>query len=393
MSETAILDQSNVQVPQVQEPVQQVAPEPSQIMAESLWNLNPTAYQNIDPAQAQEQSTQEVAPPAAEAPPQDDIIDLDVYFQREFGMNPDDFKTKWDEFNKPKDPVTPPEQKWVYDDSKEEEIYTYINQKRQLERLEQYDVADANQAAEIIRANLQFKYKDLKPQEIDRLFTRQYSMPSKPEQTLEQSDDDYAASVERWQQQIQEKQQDMIIDAKLAKPELSQYRSQIVRPEIQQPKVQQAGPTPEELAAMEAGRKAYLGAVESGYQNFKGFTVTAKDGEVQLPISYNISQEELVASKQSLQDLNVTDFFGKRWFDESGNPNVTLIQEDLYSLANRDKIHQKIANETAAQMKALFIKSQNNIKLNGVNSELGPLPPAQAPKNESQMLAERIWGM
>jgi hypothetical protein len=396
MSETAILEQTATAQPEPQEQVVTATPQVSQIVGDSLWGMQTTPYQNPEQAQTQEtaQTATETQAAIAEHADAEEVLDVNDYFKREFGLDASEFKSKWEEYNKPKEPVQPQEQKWVYDDSKEDEIYNYINQKRQLDRLEKYDVADANQAAEIIRTNLQFKYKDLSTQEIDRLFTRQYSMPPQPQQTDLQTDEEYAAVMDQWKQQVQEKQQDMIIDAKLAKPELSQYKSQIVLPEIQKPQVQQTGPTPEELAAMEAGRQAYLGAVESNYQNFKGFNVTAKDGDVQLPISYGINPEELNASKQSLQDFNVTDFFAKRWFDEQGNPKVTLMQEDLYSLSNRDKIHQKIANEAAAQMKAHLIKNQNNINLKGVSPTLGPTDPTKAaPKNESQALAESIWNM
>jgi hypothetical protein len=394
MSETQTLEQPTTQVDQEQ--VVQASPDANQIMAESLWNMNPTAYQNVEPVVTPAPAT-ELTPESVEAPKpeeQDEFISADEYFKREYGLEANEFRSKWDELNKPKEAVAPQEQKWVYDDSKEEEIYNYIDQKRRLDRLEKYDVTDANQAAEIIRTNLQFKYKDLKPTEIDRLFNRQYSVPPEPQQTDIQTDEEYAAVRLQWQQQVQEKQQDMIIDAKLAKPELSKFKSEIVQPDIQKPQVQQAGPTPEELAAIDAARKAYVGAVESKYQNFKGYNITAKDGDVQLPVSYNISPEELTASKQTLENLDVNEFLGPRWFDGNNNPHVNLIQEDLYLLQNRDKVFQKIANEAVAQMKAHLIKIQNNINLKGVNPTLGPTSPTQqAPVNESHALAEKIWSM
>lgn len=384
-------------VAQPEEPVVQAAPEVSQIVADNLWGLNPTAYQNIEqapPAAAAAQGANDVQPAATQSQDAEEVVDVNDYFKREFGLEVNEFRTKWEEYNKPKEPVQPQEQKWVYDDSKEEEIYNYINQKRQLDRLEKYDIANADQAAEIIRANLQFKHKDLQPSEIDRLFARQYSMPAQPQQNDLQTDDEFAAVMDQWRRQVQEKQQDMIIDAKLAKPELSQFKSQIVLPDIQKPQVQQAGPTQEDLAAFETARAAYLGALESGYQNFKGFNVTAKNGEVQLPISYNVSPEEQVATKKELEDFNVNGFFDKRWWDEKGNPHVTLMQEDLYLLKNRDKILQKTANEAAAQMYAYMIKNQNNINLKGVNPSLGPVNPVQpAPVNESQALAASIWSL
>lgn len=365
-------------------------------MAESLWNIDVTPYQNP----MQQPASQE--PPVAEnkqdapAVPDEEVLGLDDYFQREFGFNATDFRTKWDEFNKPKEPVAPQEHKWVYDDSKEDEIYNYIHNKREIGRLEKLEITNENQAAEILRANLQFKYKGtLEPNEIDRIFSKQYSLPAKPIQTLEQSDDDYAASIQQWESQIAEKKMDMIIEAKMAKPDLLKYKEQIVLPNIEKPQVQQQGPTQEELAAREAGRQAYLSSIESGYQNFKGFSVTAKDGDVQLPISYGVNQEEVTASKQTLENFDTIKFFSDRWFDENGNPKVTLMQEDLYLLLNRDKVHQKIANEAAAQMKLHLIKNQNNINLSGVNPALGNTNPLkqEQPKSVSQQVGDAIWAL
>jgi hypothetical protein len=398
MTDAATLEQPVVtQTAQPQEQMTQAAPDATQKMAESLWNLSPTAYQDVmqpapEPAAPPvEQPVQEVRQPAVDDA---EVVGLDDYFQREYGMNSVEFKSKWEEFSKPKEPVPPQEIKWSYDDSKEQEIYDYIHQKRELDKLEKLEVTNDNQAAEILRANLQFKYKGtLTTQEIDRLFSKQYSLPSKPTQSLDQADEEYAETVKSWESQVNERKMDMIIEAKMARPDLLKYKEQIVQPEIQKPQVQQQGPTQEELARAEAGRKAYLNAVESGYQNFKGFSVTAKDGDVQLPINYNVSPEELTASKQTLQDFNVNDFFDKRWFDEQGNAKVTLMQEDLYVLANRDKIYQKIANEAAAQMKAQMIKSQNNINLTNVNPVLGPTRTGVPAKTESQALAEGIWAL
>lgn len=368
-------------------------------VANNLWNIDTTPYQN--PIQEQKEDVEQNQNEGAAAQAQqtttdsDEVLGLDDYFQREFGMNAADFRGKWDEFNKTKEPVAPQEHKWVYDDSKEDEIYNYIHNKRELGRLEKLEITNETQAAEILRANLQFKYKGtLEPNEIDRIFSKQYSLPAKPTQALDQSDDDYADAVQAWETQVAEKKMDMIIEAKMAKPDLLKYKDQIVTPNIEKPQAQQQGPSQEELEAMEAGRKAYLSAVESNYQNFKGFSVTAKDGEVQLPISYSISQEEQVASKQTLENFKVNEFFNSRWFDEQGNPKVTTMQEDLYLLQNRDKVYQKIANESAAQMKAFLIKNQNNINLSGVNPELGPPKTVKTSQPDvSRQVADAIWAM
>jgi len=381
----------------VDETVVQASPDANQIMAESLWGNQPTPYVNTEtkvPEQPVEVSAaSETVQPAT---PTEELVYFDEYFTQQFGIDPTTAKTEWEELRKLKEtPPTPQEVKWSYDDSKEEEIYNYIHQKRELDKLEKMEVADANQAAEILKANLQFKYKGtLTPQEIDRIFSKQYALPPQPSRDIDHTDEEHAEVIKAWESQVAEKKMDMIIEAKMAKPELSKYKDQIVLPDIQKPQMQQQGPTQEELAALEANRQSYLKAIDSSYQNFKGFSVIAKDGDVQLPINYGISPEEVTASKQEIENFNVNEFFGKRWFDENDNPRVNLMQEDLYLLRNRDRIYQKIANEAAAQMKAHLIKAQNNINLKGVNPTLGPTPPAQQPvQTPSQRMAEQIWNM
>lgn len=401
----ATLDQPAVQTDQQTQidQVTQTTPDVSQIMADSLWNAQNTVYQNPEQQPAQEaaattttetqQQTDTTSQQAAQTA--EEVLDEDEFMKRIFGMNVNEAKAKWEELNKPQQAQTAQEIKWSYDDSKEDELYNYIHQKKELARLEKYEVTDANQAGEILRANLQFKYKDtLSPQEIDRLYSKQYSLPAKPSQTLEQSDEDYAIAVSDWENQVKEKQMDMIIEAKMTKPELAKLKSQIVLPDIQKPQVQQEGPSQEELAAMEAGRKAYLDAVGSNYQNFKGFNITAKDGDVELPISYSINPDELSASKGQLENFNVNEFFEKRWFDQKGVPNITQMQEDLYLLTNRDKVFQTIANAASQKRYDHHVKIQNNINLKSVNQTMGPTSPSQnAPKNESQLVADRIWSM
>lgn len=374
-----------------------------QMLGDSLWGVKTPAAPVVVQEQAPVVAQQESAPAAtttATTEVEPEVISPEEWLKREFQYeNLDTFRTEWSELRKLKEQPRTEEFRWANDESKRlaalinegkrDELRRALNQQADLERLEGYDVSDVNQATEIIKANLQFKYKDLSPQEINRLYTRQYSIPEKPVRDMDQTDDDYAQEVASWQRQVQEKEMDIMIEAKMAKPELANYKSQIVLPDIPQPQVQQTGPSQEDLAAMEAGRLAYLKAVESEYQKFSGFTVTAKDGDVQLPISYTIAPEENVASRQLLENFNTDSFFNDRWFDEKGSPRVTAIQEDLYLLQNRDRIFQKIANEAVAQATLNRLKVQNNIKVDGVTTTA---PVAQEhPKSVNEQLAEAVW--
>lgn len=390
-----------------------VGSETQNILAQNLWaladpnNPNPTMVPapaaTTPPAQTPPAAPPATPPPAAAATtppvppaPDEEIVDVDEIFNREFGMGRDALKAKWTELNKPPQPPEQQEVKWTYDPAREDEVYKYIHQKKQLDRLEQMNVQDANQAAEILRANIQFKHPELTSQQVDRLFARQYSMPAKPTQALDQTDGDYSVAVAAWEAQVRERQEDLILDAVVAKPELMKFKSAIVQPEApkwQQPN-QPPAPDPAVLAAQQENRNTYLGALEAKYKDFKGFNVTAKSGDVQLPVSFNISPEEQVASRALIENFNLSEFIDQRWFADVKNPNINQIQEDLYLLMNRDKIFQAIANEVASKMHEHALKADRNTNLthlNGTAGQAGVNAPSAADSN--QELGAKLWAI
>lgn len=361
-----------------------------------------TTQQNTDAAAATTDTAQTVDEP--------EVISPEEWLKREFEYeNLDTFKNEWSELRKLKEqPPKAEEIKWANDESKRiaalvnegkyDELRRVLNQQADLARLENYDVSDVAQAAEIIKANLQFKYKDLDPKQIDRLYARQYAMPEKPEQGIDQTDDDYAQEVAQWQRQVQEKEQDIMIDAKIAKPELGNYKSQIVFPDI--PKANDAGqpgPTQEDLAAQQAFRDQFVQKLGTDYRNFKGYSTVAKDGEVELPISYSLNDDEKLAFNPTIQKAvdNIQDFLDNDlgwWNDQTKSFNINKMQEDLYLLMNKDKVFSKIAGESAAQRYVHHQKISNNVKLTGVNNQMD-IPTGQVldEKAKQQKVAETIW--
>ncbi len=340
-----------------------------------------------------------------------EVISPEDWLKREFEYdNLETFKNEWKRLREQPVPKAEETHEWANEESKKfyeylkgdkrDEVRRILNQQAELEKLEKYDIVDASQAAEIIKANLQFKYKDLDPKQIDRLFTRQYSMPPEPRQ-VDQTEDEYAQDIAEWKKQVQEKEQDMMIDAKIAKPELANYKSQIVLPDI--PKTNDAGqqgPSQEDLAAQQALHNSFVQKLGTDYVNFKGYNTIAKDGEVELPISYGINDDEKLAFNATVQKAvgNINEFLDNDlgWWDKQSNSfNINKMQEDLYLLKNRDKIFQKIAGESAAQRFQHHLKASNNIKLEGVNTQT-TIPVSGQPldaKAANQKLAEAAWDM
>lgn len=385
----------------------------SAAIANAIWGDTPVVTQQQEPA-AQQQSAAAVATtPAPTTEPQEEVLDINEWIKREIGVDSvDAFRNEWGELRKLKEqPPKPQEPEWANEESKKffeylkgdkrDEVRRVLNQQAELEKLEKYEIVDVAQASEIIKANLQFKHKELDAKQIERLYARQYSMPPEPRQDADQTDDEYAQDVAEWKRQVQEKEQDIMIDAKIAKPELANYKSQIVLPDIPNSATtqQQQGPSQEDLAAQQA-MQGFVQKLGTDYVNFKGYNTIAKDGEVELQISYGINDDEKLAFNATVQKAvgNINEFLDNDlgWWDKQTNSfNINKMQEDLYLLKNRDKIFQKIAGESAAQRFQHHLKVSNNIKLEGVNTQT-TIPVSGQPldaKAANQKVAEALWNM
>lgn len=390
------MSEENVATPPVEQQ-QAVAPDTTAQLAANLWNG--AAAQ--PPQEPQPPIEQPAATPTIEAPkPPETIVDANEWLKQNYGWeNADAGKAELERLRKLQEQAqTPAEIKFANDESKRyfdaitngkvDDLYNILHQQKQIERLEKLELTSAKEAADIIKANLQLKHKDLQPHEVERIFNRQYAMPPQPKQGPDQDDAEYQLVLTDWKAQVAEKEQDMIIDAKLAKPELSKFKSELILPDI--PKVAETTqPDQKVLEAQQAFQANFTQKLESDYKNFGGYSTKAIDGGVELPISYAITPEELNASKQQLANFNVNEFLDSRWFDEKGIPNIKQMQEDLYLLQNRDKVFQKIANEASAQRLAHHLKTKSNVVVNGpVNT---PVPTNG--KSVEQEFAEKIWSV
>lgn len=277
-------------------------------------------------------------------------------------------------------------------DGKEDDIYNYLREKKNLERIEKMDIKTINEASEIIKADLQYKYKDLTPEEIDRQFSRRFTIPKEPKQSDTQTDDEFAETMADYKQKVKDVEMDMIIEAKMARPELSKFKSELVLPDIPKP----TNPnqlSQEELAQREADNKAFQEIFNRDYKNFNGYSISVKTEDGELPIKYTVTPEEVESQKREFDNFNLEKFFAKRWFsvDEKENkvsPNVQATLDDIYLLQNRDKIFQKIANEAAAQTAVLLRKQKSNIKINEGGAKVMKI---DKPKEAVENQVEHLW--
>lgn len=255
-------------------------------------------------------------------------------------------------------------------EGKADEVYEVLSQQKKIDRLTTSDLTP-DLAVDIIKTNLQSKYKDLTSDEVDLLFYDNYFFPAKPEKDDYDTDEDYEKKLGTWQSQVDYVEKKMMIDAKVIRPELSKLKEDIVLPDIygfeQAERMQQ-----QEQVALSQARSVYESTLNSEFNSFNGFNVVVKDEDVEMPISFNVAEEERVKMKEVLSDFDTENYFDGRWFNEDGKPKVQQIMSDIYLLENFPKILQKVGNEAASQRLAAHLKRSGNISINQTSPQGTP---------------------
>jgi hypothetical protein len=303
---------------------------------------------------------------------QQSTFDPNQFLKERFGFESvEQAEEEFKKFKEPKDEFKFQDEisKTLFDAIKEgktDDVYEILNQQKRLDKLISSELTP-DLAVEIIKTNIQNKYKDLTSEEVDLLFYDQYFVPLKPEQGYDESDEDYATKVKTWQSQVDYLDKKMMIEAKVIRPELTKLKSELKLPDIYRESEQDAreeAELREEAEMMQQARSIYEKTLDSEFQSFSGFTVSVKDEDVEIPISFNVAEEERLSMKNSLTDFDSDSYFGERWFAEDGKPKVQQIMADKYLLENYTKILQKVANEAASQRMLAHLKKTGNININ-----------------------------
>ena len=345
---------------------------------ENSWVEEPSLVQKNAEVQetssVQEAATETVETQTAETKASN--FDANSFVKETFGYESlDEAKAEFEQLKKLKE-TAPLETNFANEDSKKlyeawvngktDDVLEFLNTQKKLEKLSSADV-NANTAEEIIKLSIKQKNANLSDDEVDFVFNEKFSFPDKPKQGADEYDDDYQERLAQWENKVQAVQKKLIIEAKMAQPEISKIKSEIVLPTIQNPNQISEAQQQEELQQAEAIRKEFEQSLESDYKNFNGFSVSFKDESagIEIPISYVPTEEEKVALKNALSDFDYSEYFGSRWFSQEGKPQINNMMADKYFLENKEKILQKVANEAAQQMRLKMIAMQSNVNLKG----------------------------
>lgn len=399
MSETTTKPQETAQVDVQNE--QEAAQQSVQFnpFSDNSWSDSPLQRQES------EQSTITSSPATQEVEEEEEIVDANEWLKGEFGWeNADAAKAEIEELRKLRENAnTQSEIEFANEQSakffkllqegKEDDLYSFLEQKKKIDRLSSAELNTAT-AADIIKLNMQQKYKDLTPNEIEYKFNKQFGIPTKPMQKDVETDEEYQERLQSWESKVKDVETEMFIEAKLARPELEKYKSELILPNIQFEGTQQNNePTQEELEAQAAFVNSFKQNAQATLKSFDGFSVSVKDEEVEIPLSYSVSDEErnIVATQlerfaDSNFDANV--LLAERWLNEDGSLNTQRVVKDLALLNSEGKVSQKFVNDAAAKRLAEHIKRTSNI---GVTSRTPQQTFSPEQKSDYDKQVEFIW--
>jgi hypothetical protein len=401
MSETTTEQvQQEQQQPQTEQQQQAPAFNP---FADNSWTENKPSQEG----QFQEQQPQAELPQAnnnAQEVEEEEVVDADEWLKSNFGWeNTDSAKAELEELRKLRESASTKEEiKFANEQSekfyrllqegKEDDLYDFLQEKKKIEKLTSAEL-DENLAAEVIKTNMQKKYKDLTASEIEYKFNKQFGIPAKPVQQDIETDEEYQQRLSNWEEKANDIRTEMMIEAKLAKPELERLKSELRLPDIKGQNEGNQGYSQEELAAHEKLVNSFKDSAKSALNSFDGFNVSVKDEEVDIPLSYAISQEEKSAIAEQIERFADSNFdanaiLADRWLTEDNQLNTAQMIKDLALLYSEGKMNQKFANDAASKRLAEHIRRTSNISVSSRTPQQ-TFSPEQ--KSDFDKQVEYIW--
>lgn len=366
--------EENVQAQEAQQ--EQVVVETTQIpnpFSEASWSEQPPQVVTTETQpEAQKQQQAEVKPEANAKPEEKQEPNFNEFVKQTFGFEDvESVKSVLDEYKKLQEtPKTENEIKFANEESKklfeylkegkQEEAISLLNEQKRIEKLLTSDVT-ADTAADIVKLAMQKKYPELTQDEVDFQFKKKFSIPKEPVQGEMELEADFELRKQEWQELVNERTRELVIEAKLSKPEIEKYKTELALPDLPNAKPQEnVQPDAEELQKV---RQQYLDALKPE-AIFDGFNFNYEGEEAKFDVSFAVTPEEKAQVKAQLENLDVDQFFASRWFDETGKPKVSQISSDIYLLENRDKVLQKFVNDSASKALAQYIQKTSNIQVN-----------------------------
>lgn len=267
---------------------------------------------------------------------------------------------------------------------KRDEVYKYLHHEMQIDRLVNTEVSK-DTAADIIKMGMQLKYKDLTPDEINYKFNKLYSVPVEPKQLMEEEDADFQQRHSVWQEQANDRYMELMIEAKLARPELQNAKGKLEIPQIETPAdegyVQYQKMLEESTRQDVETKAAYQRLTPEAIETKLNFKDEAN--KIAFEFQYKPDSEKF---KKAVEIASNSDLFWQTFMNSDGTPNRTLFLESImYAL---DK--QNLLMSAMSQAKNATIKAQ--LPDNSQGGLVRQIPQSQEPNELDKMMRASLAG-
>lgn len=317
---------------------------------------------------------QETKPPDEK----DEILDANQWLKSKWGWESEELADAEIRELRALKEKTPQEIKFANDLSKQvhellregkvDDVIDIYSKQKQLDKVVNGEV-NPQTSEEIIKLQMKLKHPKLTDAQIDFQFNEDYGVGRKPAMKDGELQEEYDERLAEYNERVERVNMKKTIAATMAIPELQKLKSEIVFPDIPQSQVQKKQLTQEELDAARKYEESYVQSVDASLRDFSGFSVKVKSEAAGLPetaVNYSVIDAEKNSLGQSMKDFAKANYdanalFAQRWVSEGGVLNTKQMIEDRYLLDNRDKIFQKIADETATKVFEAYIKGKKNI--------------------------------
>jgi len=223
------------------------------------------------------------------------------------------------------------------------EVWQHLDREMRLESLMTGEVTKET-AADIVKMGMQLKYKDLTPDEINYRFGKQFSIPPKPAQNVGEEDAEYQERISNWQDQVTEKQMDLMIEAKLTRPDLEKARTKFSIPDIETPTdegyIQYKKMLEEKAKSDLETKEAYKSLTPKAIETKINFNDEAN--KIAFEFHYEPDAEGFSKAVETACDA---DKFWQTFTNSDGSPNRQLFLDAIYYANNKDKIIMAAINQ------------------------------------------------
>ena len=229
--------------------------------------------------------------------------------------------------------------------------------------------------ADVIKLKMAYEYPDLTPEEIEDEFNSRFSVDEDFDESL-LTEDEISSRRKQIEKQKKALGRELKKEVRDAKDYLSEMKQEISFPDIlsQVGNKQQYNPEDvvsqylayeeeEQSKAHDSARKEYLNSINEGLKSFDGFNVSYKDEDVSFDGKYSLTPEDKAALTNSLNDFDLDDFYGNRYYKD-GKYDAKQLAEDVYFLQNRDKIINAMVTQAVSRAKMDILKSMKNVDYN-----------------------------